>query len=184
MGLWQQLLEWLQSIFYKKEMELTIVGLPAAGKSTLVNVITSGDGTEDTIPTVGFNRRTVKKGNVSINLWDVGGQRKSMWERYCRNVGAIVYVMDASNKDTFEDAAKELHELMSKKTLNDIPLLVLGNKNDIEGAISSEEMAKVLQLEKIQSHMVSSYSISAKNNVNINKVIDWLIKHGKTKSSS
>lgn len=164
-------------------MELTIVGLPAAGKSTLVNVITSGSGQEDTIPTVGFNRRTVKKGGVSINLWDVGGQRKSMWERYCRNVGAIVYVMDASNKDTFAEAAKELHDLMGNKSLDGIPLLVLGNKNDLSGAIRSEEIADVLQLDAIKSHLVSCYSISAKNNVNINKVIEWLIKHGKSKTT-
>lgn len=51
---------------------------------------------EDTIPTVGFNMRKVSKGNVHIKMWDIGGQeqfRKNMWERYCRGVSAIVYVI-------------------------------------------------------------------------------------------
>ena len=41
---------------------------------------------------VGFNMRKVTKGNVTIKLWDLGGQRRfrSMWERYCRGVTAIV----------------------------------------------------------------------------------------------
>jgi len=41
---------------------------------------------------VGFNMRKVTKGNVSIKLWDLGGQPRfrSMWERYCRGVSAIV----------------------------------------------------------------------------------------------
>lgn len=43
-------------------------------------------------PTVGFNIRKVAKGNVTIKLWDLGGQPRfrSMWERYCRAVSAIV----------------------------------------------------------------------------------------------
>jgi hypothetical protein len=41
-------------------------------------------------PTVGFNMRKVKKGGVSIKLWDMGGQERfrPMWERYCRGVQA------------------------------------------------------------------------------------------------
>lgn len=37
--------------------------------------------------------RKVTKGNVTIKLWDLGGQPRfrTMWERYCRAVSAIVY---------------------------------------------------------------------------------------------
>lgn len=34
--------EWLQSLFWQQEMELTLVGLQNAGKTTLVNVLTYG----------------------------------------------------------------------------------------------------------------------------------------------
>jgi ADP-ribosylation factor-like protein 8 len=53
----------------------------------------TGGFSEDMIPTVGFNMRKVTKGNVTIKLWDIGGQPRfrSMWERYCRAVSAIVY---------------------------------------------------------------------------------------------
>ena len=89
-------------------MELTLVGLQNSGKTTLVNVIAvsnqktnpkikltlsqSGQFIEDAIPTVGFNMRKVTKGNVTMKLWDIGGQPRfrSMWERYCRGVNAIV----------------------------------------------------------------------------------------------
>ena len=52
----------------------------------------SGAFSEDMIPTVGFNMKKVSKGNVTIKLWDIGGQPRfrSMWERYCRGVNAIV----------------------------------------------------------------------------------------------
>ncbi|RRT77082.1 hypothetical protein BHE74_00027903, partial [Ensete ventricosum] len=53
----------------------------------------TGGYSEDMIPTVGFNMRKLTKGNVTIKLWDLGGQPRfrSMWERYCRAVSAIVY---------------------------------------------------------------------------------------------
>lgn len=40
------------SVFFKREMELSLVGLQNAGKSSLVNVLTTGNFHEDMIPTV------------------------------------------------------------------------------------------------------------------------------------
>jgi ADP-ribosylation factor-like protein 8 len=55
-------------------MELSLVGLQNAGKSSLVGALTTGSFREDTIPTVGFNMRKVTKGGVTIKMWDLGGQ--------------------------------------------------------------------------------------------------------------
>ena len=98
------------------------------------------------IPTVGFNMKKVTKGNVTIKMWDIGGQTRfrSMWERYCRGVNAIVYVVDAADSEKFNLSIKELNELLQKPTLAGIPLLVLGNKNDLPEAISAEELTERL----------------------------------------
>ena len=95
------MLEWIRSLFFKQEMELTLVGLQNSGKTTLVNVVATGGFSEDMIPTVGFNMRKVTKGKVTIKLWDLGGQPRfrSMWERYCRGVNAIVYVVDSADPE-------------------------------------------------------------------------------------
>ena len=39
--------------------------------------------------------KKITRGNVVIKLWDIGGQPRyrSMWERYCSGVGAIVIVV-------------------------------------------------------------------------------------------
>ncbi|CAL5405549.1 unnamed protein product [Camellia sinensis] len=110
-------------------MELSLIGLQNAGKTSLVNVIVTGGYSEDMIPTVGFNMRKVTKGNVTIKLWDLGGQPRfrSMWERYCRAVSAIVYVVDAADHDNINISRSELHDLLSKPSLSGIPLLVLGS---------------------------------------------------------
>ncbi|RYQ80993.1 hypothetical protein Ahy_Scaffold1g107023 isoform B [Arachis hypogaea] len=169
MGLWEAFLNWLRSLFFKQEMELSLIGLQNAGKTSLVNVVATGGYSEDMIPTVGFNMRKVTKGNVTIKLWDLGGQPRfrSMWERYCRAVSAIV---------------SELHDLLSKPSLNGIPLLVLGNKIDKAGALSKQALTDQMDLKSITDREVCCFMISCKNSTNIDSVIDWLVKHSKSKS--
>ncbi|XP_042186980.1 ADP-ribosylation factor-like protein 8B-A isoform X3 [Oncorhynchus tshawytscha] len=77
------------------------------------------------IPTVGFNMRKITKGNVNIKIWDIGGQPRfrSMWERYCRGVNAIVYMVDAADREKVEASRNELHNLLDKPQLQGIPEL-------------------------------------------------------------
>ncbi|DBA96453.1 hypothetical protein WJX77_002454 [Trebouxia sp. C0004] len=181
-SMWQRFMDWLRSLFFKKEMELSLIGLQNAGKTSLVNVLTTGAFHEDMIPTVGFNMRKVTKGAVTIKLWDLGGQPRfrSMWERYCRGVQAIVYVVDAADHDGLDSGRQELHELLQKPSLAHTPLLVLGNKNDLPGALSTTELIERLDLKALQDREVCVYSISCKNQTNIDKTIEWLMKHAKS----
>ncbi|KAH0929122.1 hypothetical protein HID58_014849 [Brassica napus] len=151
MGLWDSLLNWLRSLFFKQEMELSLVGLQNAGKTSLVNAIATGGYSEDMIPTVGFNMRKVTKGNVTIKIWDLGGQRRfrTMWERYCRGVSAIVYVIDAADRDSVPISRSELHDLLTKPSLNGIPLLILGNKIDKSEALSKPALVDQLGLDSV-----------------------------------
>jgi small GTP-binding protein len=98
---------------------------------------------------VGFNMRKITKGNVTIKLWDVGGQPRfrSMWERYCRHVQAIVYVVDAADHERVEESAKLLHDLVERPTLHTVPLLVLGNKNDLPHALGTPDLKSRMRLQ-------------------------------------
>eukprot|EP01136_Pigoraptor_vietnamica_P003467 Opistho-1_new@32750 len=176
------LLEWFKSLFWKEEMELTLVGLQNSGKTSFVNLIASGKFEEDMIPTVGFNMRKVTKGNVTIKLWDIGGQPRfrTMWERYCRGVNCIVYMIDAADRERLEASKSELMALLEKPQLAGIPVLVLGNKNDIDNAMSVDELIDELGLKQIQNREVCCYSISCKRQSNIDITLQWLIKHSKS----
>ncbi|KFO59710.1 ARL8B protein, partial [Mystacornis crossleyi] len=57
-------------------------------------------------------------------IWDIGGQPRfrSMWERYCRGVNAIVYMVDAADRDKIEASRNELHNLLDKPQLQGIPV--------------------------------------------------------------
>ncbi|KXN88216.1 ADP-ribosylation factor-like protein 8B [Leucoagaricus sp. SymC.cos] len=160
-GFLASIFQWIAGLFFSKQAEIAVVGLQASGKTSFVNVITSGQWSEDVVPTVAFNFRKVRKGNVTMKIWDVAGQPRfrSMWERYCNGVDAIVFVVDSVNADKFNMARFELHQLLSQPTLVGVPLLVLGNKNDLEGHTSVKELIKDLQLDKISDRPVSCYSV-------------------------
>jgi ADP-ribosylation factor-like protein 8 len=141
-----QFFSWIQSLFWNQEMEIAVLGLAGAGKSSFVNAITSGNFEENVMPTVGFQMSKVQKGKVTIKVWDMGGQKKfrGMWERYCRGVEVIVFVVDANEQKSFQLAKKELKALLQKPTLNGIPLLTLLNKNDLKTAVQPELIIKDL----------------------------------------
>lgn len=64
-----------ERLFGKKEMRILMVGLDAAGKTTILYKLKLGE-VVTTIPTIGFNVETVEYKNISFTVWDVGGQDK------------------------------------------------------------------------------------------------------------
>jgi ADP-ribosylation factor-like protein 8 len=120
-----------------------------------------------------------------------------MWERYCRVANAIVsvyypfsthfshcinrccvyrYIVDSDDRNAIPIAQEELHYLLSKPSLDGIPLLVLGNKCDKEGHLTVDELIEQLKLAEVNNRKVSCYCISAKEETNLDAVLHWLIR--------
>ncbi|RDB18052.1 ADP-ribosylation factor-like protein 8A [Hypsizygus marmoreus] len=179
-GFFSSFFSWFSGLFFSKTAEIAVVGLQASGKTSFVNVITSGQWSEDVVPTVAFNFRKIRKGNVTLRVWDVAGQPKfrSMWERYCNGVDAIAFVVDSADTEKLNTARFELHQLLAQPSLVGVPLLVLGNKNDIEGHATVKDLISALQLEKIRDRPVSCYSCSMKSQHNLDIVMQWLTGRG------
>jgi len=88
----------------------------------------------------------------------------------------MVYIVDSVDRDAIPIAREELHYLLSKPTLNGIPLLVLGNKCDLPNHLSVDELIEELHLKDVENRKVSCYCISAKEETNLDAVLHWLIR--------
>merc|ERR1712224_404516 len=91
----------------KTEQGILMVGLDAAGKTTILYKLKLGE-VQNTKPTIGFNVESVTFKNVVFNVWDVGGQHKlrALWKHYYTGVGGVIFVIDSADKDRIQEAPK------------------------------------------------------------------------------
>jgi ADP-ribosylation factor protein 1 len=136
-----------QRFLGKKEMRILMVGLDAAGKTTILYKFKLGE-VVTTIPTIGFNVETVEYKNISFTVWDVGGQDKIrlLWRHYYQNTQGLIFVVDSNDRDRIDDAREELHKMLAEEELRDSVVLVFANKQDLPGAMTAPEVTDKLGL--------------------------------------
>ena len=59
-------------LFSKSEMRILLLGLDAAGKTTILYKLKLGE-VVSSVPTIGFNVETVEYKNIKFTMWDLGG---------------------------------------------------------------------------------------------------------------
>ncbi|KAH0538306.1 hypothetical protein FGG08_005080 [Glutinoglossum americanum] len=85
------------------------------------------------------------------------------------------FIVDSADRAALPIARDELHALLEKSVLDGIPLLVLGNKSDLEDKLSVDELIEEMDLRAVSHREVSCYGISAKEETNLDAVLQWLI---------
>jgi small GTP-binding protein len=171
---------------YKKltaiqEARIIMVGLDNAGKTTILNRFKFAEYSA-TIPTVGFNLENIKYKNLSMDVWDIGGQEKirKLWRHYYTNVQGVIFVIDSTDKERLEEVKEELILLNQEDELKNLPLLLYANKQDNKG-MKSKELAQTLQLTSIiKGREWYVQECSARFNEGLYEGLDWLVEKIKT----
>merc|ERR1739841_219717 len=164
-----------ERMFGKKEMRILMVGLDAAGKTTILYKLKLGE-VVTTIPTIGFNVETVEYKNISFTVWDVGGQDKirPLWRHYYQNTQGIIFVVDSNDRERVGEAKDELNRMLSEDELRDGVLLVLSNKSDLPQAMSAAETADKLGLHSLRNRKWYIQATCATNGEGLYEGLDWL----------
>lgn len=167
-----------QRLFGKKEVRILMVGLDAAGKTTILYKLKLGE-VVTTIPTIGFNVETIEYKNISFTVWDVGGQDKIrlLWKHYYQNTQGIIFVIDSNDKERIEDAKEELHRMLAEDDLKESVLLVFANKQDLQGAMTPAEVAEKLALPSLRGIQWHIQGACATIGDGLYEGLDWLTKN-------
>lgn len=159
----------------KTQCRILMVGLDAAGKTTILYQLKLGEMTH-TAPTLGFNVETVSYKNIEFMVWDMGGQDaiRPLWRHYYENAQALIFVVDSADEERLEEAREELAKLMGEEQLKDAVLLVYANKQDMPEALGVHEVADALALTSIRDRVWYIQAASAASGDGIRDGLDWL----------
>ncbi|KAJ5239521.1 hypothetical protein N7468_004140 [Penicillium chermesinum] len=179
-----QVSKMMGKIFGTKEMRILMLGLDAAGKTTILYKLKLSNQDVTTIPTVGFNVESVTYKNVKFNVWDVGGQDKirPLWRHYYSGTQGLIFVVDSSDTARLEEARSELHKIINDREMKDALLLVFANKQDINGHLTPEEITHQLQLTKLKDKTWYVAPSVATDGTGIFEGLAWLSNNVKTQS--
>jgi len=153
-----------------------MLGLDNAGKTTILKKF-NGEDINTISPTLGFNIKTLEHRGFKLNIWDVGGQKslRSYWRNYFESTDGLIWVVDSADRRRLQDCKQELEALLLEERLAGATLLVFANKQDLPGALTSEEIKDALELDQIKSHHWLILDCSAVTGKNLLKGIDWII---------
>lgn len=176
-GLWKY-------IFSKTEFHVLILGIDKAGKTTLLEKLKAhyskleGLPPDRIVPTVGLNIGRVEVLNSKLVFWDLGGQLglRSIWEKYYEEAHAVVFVVDAACTLRFEDSKSALEKVLRHEDLRGAPLLILANKQDLAEAVSADELARYLDLKKLDERAYTFEGVSAYDGTGVKESVDWLVE--------
>ncbi|XP_021367888.1 ADP-ribosylation factor 2 isoform X4 [Mizuhopecten yessoensis] len=163
------------SLFGKKEMRILMVGLDAAGKTTILYKLKLGE-IVTTIPTIGFNVETVDYKNISFTVWDVGGQDKirPLWRHYFQNTQGLIFVVDSNDKERVREAKDELQRMLNEDELRDAVLLVFANKQDLPNAMDAPTLTESLGLHELRLRNWYIQATCATNGDGLYEGLDWM----------
>ncbi|KRY50482.1 ADP-ribosylation factor 1-like 2 [Trichinella britovi] len=172
-----------KGLFGKKEVRILMVGLDAAGKTTILYKLKLGE-IVTTIPTIGFNVETVEYKNISFTVWDVGGQDKirPLWRHYFQNTQGLIFVVDSNDRERVGEARDELIRMLAEDELRDAVLLVFANKQDLPNAMNAAEVTDKLGLHTLRNRSWYIQATCATSGDGLYEGLDWLSSQLKNRS--
>lgn len=162
---------------FTKQTKVVIVGLDAAGKTTILYRLKLDDDTHiATIPTIGFNVENLKIGKLDVTAWDIGGQDKirHLWNHYFKHSDGIVLVIDSRDHSRFPLVIEEIRKLFENEELNGLPILILANKQDLPDCPTPNELIHILNLQQIRDRKWKVQPCCAITNEGLDSGFKWL----------
>ena len=96
-------------------------------------------------------------------------QARKTWREYAGTVDGIIFMVDAADNNRLLEAKQELESLLVMPELQNLPVVVFGNKVDKKEAVKEEEFREIMGL---QYHLTkgkdpNNFNPSARGNIEV-----------------
>ncbi len=160
-------------------IKILTLGDSGVGKTSIIQKFINDKFNQNMLSTIGvdFQSKVIIIDNIKVKLkiWDTTGQErfKTLTSQYYNGADGALLIFDITSKMTFDRISFWMNELNEKKKLNELGLLLIGNKIDLNDKRTvDKEEAEIFARE----NNINYYETSASKNININNVINDIAK--------
>ena len=165
----------------KYVVRVLTLGYTEVGKTSILLRFTKNLFHENYTSTIGidYKSKPLKIGEnttVNVTVWDTAGQEryKGIAKSFFNKANGIILAFDLCNKGSFERLDYWVKELKEKTYLNDLYIVLAGNKKDKEGrTVSYEEAKKYSDENKFGGY----FEVSAKSGEGIEELFTDIAKN-------
>lgn len=160
----------------KLRIKLLMLGDSGVGKSSILTRYTEKKFAEGIVGTAGIDFRNkegfVEGKEIMMEIWDTAGQERfrTITSKYYHGAMGIILTYDITDRNSFDNINAWLTQIRANTSIDDIAIMICGNKTDLTPREISEEEAQKFADENSALFIETS----AKNDVNIHTLFNRL----------
>lgn len=170
-----------------KSYKAIVIGNCGVGKTTIIIKACLNKQVSST-STLGIEEYNYYSNNINIQIWDTSGQEKfrSIYSNFYKKASLAILVFSFDDKESFNDLDFWIKEVRKNSSPN-CPIILVGNKLDLEHEIHSDEISNYIQTNNINYYIKFSAFEDEGINEMMKKAVELLsnnnhVSHEKLKS--
>ena len=154
------------------------IGESGVGKTCVLRRFVENKFLKNHLATIGIDFKTktlnINNQEIKLKIWDTAGQERfrNITTQYYKGADGIVLVYDVTDEASYDKIRDWMDQILSNTQQDDIGLVLLGNKCDMEPRNVTEEMGKKMAEEL----KINYFETSALNGQGIKEAFEYLAR--------
>jgi small GTP-binding protein len=158
--------------------KILTIGESGVGKTCVLRRFVENKFLKNHLATIGIDFKTktlnINNQEIKLKIWDTAGQERfrNITTQYYKGADGIVLVYDVTDEASYDKIREWMEQILSNTQQDEIGLVLLGNKCDMEPRTVTEEMGKKMAEEL----KISYFETSALNGQGIKEAFEQLTR--------
>ena len=162
---------------HKGIYRILLGGSTIAGKTSYFYTYLNKTFTGDHLSTLGSDFMEIKKiDKTKFFFWDSarwGGRYVGQVKNYLKKADGVILMFDLSDKNDFDNLPHLLNMITEFHELENFPVLLVGNKSDLDIKVDENEIKKFLDKE----NFIGYFEVSCKAYKNVEESVDFMVNY-------
>ena len=157
--------------------KILLGGSTIAGKTSYLLTYINKKFVDVYISTIGFDFIDIKKINKTkfclVDSFRWGQRFDGQISKEIKKADGVILMFDLSNKKDFDDLPRLLNMITEVHELENFPVLLIGNKSDLDIKVDENEIKKFLDKE----NFIGYFEVSCKEHKNVKESVDFMVNY-------